>query len=168
MPNVTFKGNATRLDGTSVNVGDRAPEVELVAGDLSVFKVGGAQGKYQIINVVPSLDTGVCSAQARKFNEKAAALDNAVVFVVSFDLPFAQTRFCSTEGIQNLKTLSDFRGGKFSKSYGVFIGDGVLAGLSARAVFVIDPNGKIVHKEIVSEITNEPNYDAAIAALKQS
>ena len=167
MPNVTFKGNVVRLDGTSVNVGDRAPEVELVGGDLNTFKLGGSLGKYQIINVVPSLDTGVCATQARKFNEKAAALDNAAVFVVSFDLPFAQGRFCSTEGIQNLKTLSDFRGGKFSKAYGVLIGEGLLSGLSARAIFVIDPNGKIVHKEIVSEITNEPNYEAAIAAVKQ-
>ncbi|MDE7447646.1 MAG: redoxin family protein [Helicobacter sp.] len=95
MPNVTFKGNAVRLDGTSVNVGDRAPEVELVGGDLNTFKLGGTLGKYQIIKVVPSLDTGVCATQARKFNEKAAALDNAAVFVVSFDLPFAQGRFCS-------------------------------------------------------------------------
>lgn len=166
MPNVTFKGNAVKLDGTSVNVGDRAPEIELVANDLSNIKVGGAQGKYQIINVVPSLDTGVCATQTRKFNEKGASLSNAVVYVVSFDLPFAQGRFCSTEGIQNVKALSDFRGGKFSRGYGVLIGDGPLAGLSARAVFIVDPSGKIIHKEVVSEITNEPNYDAALSAIK--
>ncbi len=166
MSQVTFKGGAVSLEGKTVNVGDNAPEVELVAKDLTTVKVGGAKGKYQIINVVPSLDTGVCATQTKTFNEKAASLSNAEVFVVSFDLPFAQGRFCSTEGIEKVTALSDFRGGKFSRAYGVLLADGVLAGLSTRAIFVVDPKGKVVHKELVTEITNEPNYAAALAAVK--
>ncbi|MCI5968990.1 thiol peroxidase [Helicobacter sp.] len=163
---VTFKGNAVTLAGKSVNVGDKAPEVSLVAGDLSGKKVGGASEKYQIINVVPSLDTPVCATQTRKFNEKAASLANAEVFVVSLDLPFAQGRFCSTEGIANVTALSDFKNKDFGNAYGVLIADSPLAGLLTRAVFVINPKGEIVHKEIVSEITEEPNYDAVLNAVK--
>ena len=117
---VTFKGNAVSLKGKEVNVGDSAPKVELIAGDLSAKSVGGASGKFQIINVVPSLDTGVCATQTRKFNEKAASLSNAEVFVVSLDLPFAQGRFCSIEGIQNVVALSDFKNKAFGESYGIF------------------------------------------------
>lgn len=163
---VTFKGSPVTLVGKSVNVGDRAPEVSLVAGDLSIKKVGGASGKFQIINVVPSLDTGVCATQTRNFNEKAAALSNAEVFVVSLDLPFAQGRFCSTEGIENVTALSDFKDKDFGNTYGVLLADSPLAGLLTRAVFVVNPNGEVVYKEIVSEITTEPNYDAALNAVK--
>lgn len=163
---VTFKGNAVSLKGKEVNVGDSAPKVELIAGDLSVRSVGGASGKFQIINVVPSLDTGVCATQTRKFNEKAASLSNAEVFVVSLDLPFAQGRFCSIEGIQNVVALSDFKNKAFGESYGVILAGSPLEGLLTRAVFVVNPEGKVVHKEIVSEVTNEPNYDAALAAVK--
>ncbi|TLD84066.1 thiol peroxidase [Helicobacter sp. MIT 11-5569] len=162
----TFKGSAVTLAGKAVNVGDKAPEVTLVAGDLSAKKVGGASGKFQIINVVPSLDTGVCATQTRKFNEKAASLPNAEVFVVSLDLPFAQGRFCSTEGIANVVALSDFKNKDFGNAYGVLLADSPLAGLLTRAVFVVNPNGEIVHKEIVGEITTEPNYDAALNAVK--
>ncbi|WP_455949056.1 thiol peroxidase [Helicobacter pullorum] len=163
---VTFKGNAVSLKGKEINVGDSAPKVELIAGDLSIKSVGGASGKFQIINVVPSLDTGVCATQTRKFNEKAASLSNAEVFVVSLDLPFAQGRFCSIEGIQNVVALSDFKNKAFGESYGVILAGSPLEGLLTRAVFVVNPEGKVVHKEIVSEVTNEPNYDAALAAVK--
>ena len=163
---VTFKGNAVSLKGKEVNVGDSAPKVELIAGDLSTKSVGGASGKFQIINVVPSLDTGVCATQTRKFNEKAASLSNAEVFVVSLDLPFAQGRFCSIEGIQNVVALSDFKNKAFGESYGVILAGSPLEGLLTRAVFVVNPEGKVVHKEIVSEVTNDPNYDAALAAVK--
>lgn len=162
----TFKGNVVTLTGKSVNVGDKAPEISLVAGDLSEKKVGGASGKFQIINVVPSLDTGVCATQTRKFNEKAASLPNTEVFVVSLDLPFAQGRFCSTEGIANVTALSDFKNKDFGNAYGVLLEDSPLAGLLTRAVFVVNPNGEIVHKEIVDEITTEPNYDTALNAVK--
>lgn len=163
---VTFKGNAVSLKGKEINVGDSAPKVELIAGDLSIKSVGGASRKFQIINVVPSLDTGVCATQTRKFNEKAASLSNAEVFVVSLDLPFAQGRFCSIEGIQNVVALSDFKNKAFGESYGVILAGSPLEGLLTRAVFVVNPEGKVVHKEIVSEVTNEPNYDAALAAIK--
>ncbi|KPH53717.1 thiol peroxidase [Helicobacter pullorum] len=163
---VTFKGNAVSLKGKEINVGDSAPKVELIAGDLSTKSVGGASGKFQIINVVPSLDTGVCATQTRKFNEKAASLSNAEVFVVSLDLPFAQGRFCSIEGIQNVVALSDFKNKAFGESYGVILAGSPLEGLLTRAVFVVNPEGKVVHKEIVGEVTNEPNYDAALAAVK--
>ncbi|HIV48269.1 thiol peroxidase [uncultured Helicobacter sp.] len=163
---VTFKGNAVTLSGKTLNVGDNAPKVDLVAGDLSLKGVGGASEKFQVINVVPSLDTGVCATQARTFNQKAASLPNTEVFVISLDLPFAQGRFCSTEGIDKVVALSDFRAKAFGEAYGVVLADSPLAGLLTRAVFVVDPNGKIVHKEIVSEITNEPNYDAALGAVK--
>lgn len=162
----TFKGNAVTLAGKEVKVGDKAPKVDLVAGDLSLKSVGGASGKYQVINVVPSLDTGVCATQTRKFNEKAASLPNTEVFVVSLDLPFAQGRFCSTEGIKNVVALSDFRNKEFGNAYGVILADSPLQGLLTRSVFVVNPNGEVVHKEIVSEITTEPNYDAALNAVK--
>ncbi|PAF47244.1 lipid hydroperoxide peroxidase [Helicobacter sp. 12S02232-10] len=162
---VKFKNNPVKISGKELNVGDNAPVVELVGKDLSIVKIGGAQGKYQIINVVPSLDTGVCATQTRKFNQKAAALCNANVYVISLDLPFAQGRFCSTEGIENLSTLSDFRKKEFGQNYGVLLESGPLEGLLTRAVFVIDPNGKIVYKEICAEITNEPDYDAPLKAI---
>ncbi|WP_297810239.1 thiol peroxidase [uncultured Helicobacter sp.] len=163
---VTFKGSAVTLAGKEVKVGDKAPKVDLVAGDLSVKSVGGSNGKFQIINVVPSLDTGVCATQTRKFNEKAADIPNTQVFVVSLDLPFAQGRFCSTEGIENVTALSDFRNKDFGDSYGVVLASSPLEGLLTRAVFVVNPDGQIVHKEIVSEVTSEPDYEAALKAVK--
>ncbi len=163
---VTFKGSSVKLAGKEIKVGDAAPKVELVAGDLSLKSVGGSTGKYQVINVVPSLDTGVCATQTRKFNEKAASLANTEVFVVSLDLPFAQGRFCSTEGIKNVEALSDFRNKKFGESYGVLLDGSPLDGLLTRAVFVVDPQGKVVYKEIVSEITEEPNYEGALSSIK--
>ncbi|QKJ26845.1 lipid hydroperoxide peroxidase [Aliarcobacter cibarius] len=169
MATVKFKGELeVSLNGTELNLGDIAPVVSAVAADLSDIQIGGQKGKAQIILSVPSLDTGVCAAEARKFNEAASKLDNAEVIVVSMDLPFAMKRFCTTEGIENLKVASDFRAKAFAKSYGVLQANGPLAGLTARAVFIVNPSGKITYKEIVPEITNEPNYDAVLAAASEA
>ena len=169
MATVKFKGELeVSLNGTELNVGDIAPVVSGVAADLSDIQIGGQKGKAQIILAVPSLDTGVCAAEARKFNEAASKLDNAEVIVVSMDLPFAMKRVCTTEGIENLKVASDFRAKAFAKSYGVLQANGPLAGLTARAVFIVNPSGKITYKEIVPEITNEPNYDAVLAAASEA
>lgn len=168
MASVKFQGNPVGLSGTNVSKGERAPIVSVVGSDLADIKIGGEQGVAQVIVAVPSLDTGVCAAEARKFNERAAGVANTEVIVVSMDLPFAMGRFCTTEGIKNLKVASDFRNKEFSKAYGVLLADGVLAGLTARAVFVIDASGIIVYKEICDEITSEPNYDAALAAASEA
>ncbi|MDO7253275.1 thiol peroxidase [Helicobacter cappadocius] len=163
---VKFKGTPVTLSGKQINVGENAPLVTLVGKDLGEVKVGGASGKYQIINVVPSLDTGVCATQTRKFNEKAASISNAVVMVVSMDLPFAQGRFCSTEGIENLVVASDFRSKTFGQNYGVLLAGSPLEGVLTRAVFVVDPNGKLVYKEVCEEITQEPDYNKPLEAIK--
>lgn len=163
---VKFQGQEVILEGNVKNVGDIAPEVNLVSKDLTEIKVGGAQGHYQIINIVPSLDTGVCATQARTFNKKAAEVKNAKVYVVSMDLPFAQGRFCSTEGISNLEVLSDFRKKEFASKYGVLIANGPLEGILARGVIVVDPQGKIIYQEICSEITNEPDYESPLKSIQ--
>ncbi len=168
MATTKLKGNEVNLAGNEVNVGDKAPEVNVVGKDLSEIKVGGEQGKAQVIVVVPSLDTPVCAAETRKFNEEAAKIENACVTVVSMDLPFAMGRFCTTEGIENLQVGSDFRNKDFANAYGVLIADGPLAGVTCRAIFVIDANGKITYKEICEEITEEPNYDSALQAIKNA
>eukprot|EP01029_Cantina_marsupialis_P026202 TRINITY_DN69797_c0_g1_i1.p2 TRINITY_DN69797_c0_g1~~TRINITY_DN69797_c0_g1_i1.p2 ORF type:complete len:163 (-),score=52.53 TRINITY_DN69797_c0_g1_i1:139-627(-) len=162
MATTKLKGNLVNLAGTEVNVGDKAPIVKVVGQDLSDIEIGG---KAQMLIVVPSLDTAVCAAETRKFNEDAAQSDIEVV-VVSMDLPFAAGRFCTTEGIENLKVGSDFRNKDFSNAFGVLIADGPLAGVTCRAVFVTDDNGVVTYKEICPEITEEPNYDAALAAIK--
>ena len=168
MATTKLKGNEVNLAGNEVNVGDKAPEVTVVNSDgLADKVVGGAQGKKQLIVVVPSLDTPVCATETRHFNAKAAELDNVDVTVVSMDLPFAAGRFCSTEGIENLTVASDFRNKDFANAYGVLIADGPLAGVTARAIFVVDENGIVTYKEIVPEITEEPNYDAALEAAKK-
>ena len=130
------------------------------------MQIGGASGKYQIINVVPSLDTGVCATQTRRFNQEAATLQNTNVYVVSMDLPFAQGRFCSTEGIENLTPLSDFVTKDFGKAYGLLLQSSPLVGLLTRAVLIIDPQGKVIYIEICEEITQEPNYEKALAVIK--
>lgn len=168
MATTKLKGNDVNLAGNEVNVGDSAPVVKVVAKDLSEIEVGGAQGKVQVIVVVPSLDTPVCAAETRKFNEEAAKIENAGVTVVSMDLPFAMGRFCTTEGIENLQVGSDFRNKDFANAYGVLVADGPLAGVTCRAIFVVDANGKVTYKEIVPEITEEPNYDSALAAIKEA
>ena len=166
MATTKLKGNEVTLSGTEINVGDIAPVVNVVAQDLSDIQVGGENGKAQILVVVPSLDTPVCAAETRKFNEEAAKIENAEVVVVSMDLPFAMKRFCTTEGIENLKVGSDFRAKALAKSYGVLISLGALVGVTCRAVFVINASGKVVYKEICPEITEEPNYAAALEAAQ--
>ena len=162
MATTMLKGNVVNLSGTEINVGDKAPVVTVVAQDLSEVTVGG---KAQVIVIVPSLDTPVCAAETRKFNEEAAKSDAEVV-VVSMDLPFAMGRFCTTEGIENLKVGSDFRAKELAKAYGVLIADGPLAGVTGRAIFVTDASGIVTYKEICPEITEEPNYEAVLAVIK--
>ena len=161
MAKTNLKGNPVELIGNEINVGDKAPIVNVVAQNLSDVQIGG---KAQIIVVVPSLDTPVCAAETRKFNEEAARTD-AEVIVVSMDLPFAMGRFCTTEGIENLTVGSDFRNKDFANSYGVLIADGPLAGVTCRAIFVTDDEGIVKYKEICPEITAEPDYEAALAAI---
>ena len=168
MASTKLKGNPVALSGADINVGDKAPVVTLVAKDLSEIKVGGASDKTQIIVIVPSLDTAVCAQETRTFNTKAAAISNATVVVASMDLPFAMGRFCTTEGIENLQVGSDFRDKALANAYGVLIADGPLKGLSARAIFVVSKEGKVVYKEICPEITEEPNYEGALCALKET
>lgn len=164
---VKFQGNPVKLTGREVKVGDDAPVVTLKGKDLSPVVVGGKKDKVQVVNVVPSLDTPVCAIQAKTFNQKATEHKDIEVFVVSMDLPFAQGRFCSAEGIDNLQVLSDFAKKEFGEKYGVLIDDLALGGLLTRAVFVIDKNGKVVHREICEEITKEPNYEAVLEAIKK-
>lgn len=167
MATTKFKGTDVELVGNTVNVGDKAPEVTLVnAEGLGDVVVGGAQGVKQLIIVVPSLDTGVCATETRNFNSKVASLQGVKTTVVSMDLPFAAGRFCSAEGICNLTVASDFRNKDFANAYGVLLGGSVLAGVTCRAIFVVNEEGVVSYKEIVPEITEEPNYDAALNAVK--
>ncbi|HEX7369922.1 MAG TPA: thiol peroxidase [Rhodanobacteraceae bacterium] len=165
MSGTKFKGNPVNLDGQFPKVGDHAPAFKLVAGDLSEKSLSDFAGKRKVLNIFPSVDTGVCAASVRHFNKDAAALKNAVVLCISADLPFAQARFCGAEGIENVTMLSMMRGREFLKNYGVAMTDGPLAGLAARAVVVLDAHDKVVHAQLVDEITHEPDYAAALAAL---
>lgn len=164
MNSVSFKGNKVTLKGQGVEVNDKAPVVKLKAKDLSSVEVGTA-GKTQILLSMPSLDTAVCATEAREFNKKVASYSGAEVIVITLDLPFAMGRFCSTEGINNLIVGSDFLAKEFGEKYGVLIADGPLEGLLARAVFVVR-DGKIVYKELVSEVTNLPNIEKLDAFFK--
>jgi thiol peroxidase len=166
MANVTFKEGATTLSGDLPAVGSTAPDFNLVAAGLKDVTLADYAGKKKILSIVPSLDTPVCATSAKRFNESAAGIDNTVVLVVSADLPFAQGRFCSAEGIENVATLSMMRSHAFAEDYGVLIQDGPLAGLTARAIVALDENNKVIYTELVSEITAEPNYDAALHAVK--
>lgn len=165
MTTVTMKGNPLETVGSLPAVGSAAPAFTLVKPDLSDVSLDAYKGKRLVLNIFPSIDTGVCATSVRTFNQKAAELENTEVLCVSVDLPFALSRFCGAEGIQNVSTASGFRS-SFGKDYGVTFSSGAVAGLYSRAVVVIDENGKVVHAEQVAEVTNEPNYDAAIAALK--
>jgi thiol peroxidase len=167
MATVTLKGNECNLAGNEVNVGGVAPAVTVVASEgLADKVVGGPSEKIQVIAVVPSLDTPVCAAETRKFNEEAASITDAEVVVVSMDLPFAASRFCAAEGIENLTVTSDFRNKDFANTYGVLIADGPLAGVTCRAIFVVNKDGRVTYKQIVPEITDEPDYAAALNAAK--
>ncbi|MBN2782017.1 MAG: thiol peroxidase [Campylobacterales bacterium] len=166
MNTTMFKGTPVQLVGTEINVGDKAPCVIATGTDLSDVEVGGAKERVQLLVTVPSLDTKTCAAETRRFNQAVNDLDICETTVVSMDLPFAADRFCSTEGIENLTVVSDYINKDVSKAYGVLMDDNKLKGLSARAIFVIDRSGEVVYKEIVSEVTDEPNYEAALEAIK--
>ncbi|MFN7087753.1 MAG: thiol peroxidase [Burkholderiales bacterium] len=166
MASVTLAGNPIGVAGNFPQKGDIAPDFSLTAKDLKAVGLKDFAGKRKVLNIVPSLDTPTCAKSTRVFNEKAGSLDNTVVLVISADLPFAMGRFCSTEGLNNVVTLSTFRNRDFHARYGVDITDGPLQGLTARAVVVLDENNKVLHAELVPEIKQEPNYDAALAALK--
>ena len=163
----TFKGTPIRLEGHFPQAGETAPDFFLTKNDLSDFSLKDGEGEYLILNIFPSLDTGVCATTVRRFNQMAASLPGAMVLCISKDLPFAQNRFCAAEGIDHTILLSDFRyTSRFGKDYGVLITSGPMRGLLARAVVIIDPKGKIIYSELVSEVTREPNYEAALKAVK--
>jgi len=166
MANVTLGGNPITVAGNFPQKGQSATDFKLVGKDLKDVSLKDFAGKRKVLNIVPSLDTAICATSARKFNEKAAGLGNTVVITISADLPFAMGRFCTTEGIENVVPLSIMRGREFLKSYGVEITDGPLAGVAARAVVVLDESNKVLHAQLVPEIKTEPDYDAALAALK--
>ena len=163
---VTLGGAPLTLFGSFPVVGQQAPDFTLVDKDLKDVSLKDYAGKRKVLNIVPSLDTAVCATSTRKFNEAASQLNNTVVLVISADLPFAMSRFCVAEGLENVVTLSLMRGRDFMRNYGVKIADTALAGVTARAVLVLDENDKVIYTELVPEITTEPNYDAALAALK--
>ncbi|WLR56063.1 thiol peroxidase [Mesobacillus subterraneus] len=165
MASVTFKGNPVTLLGNEVKVGDQAPDFKVLANDLSEVTLQDSKGQVRLISVVPSLDTGVCDAQTRRFNEETANVDNVKILTVSVDLPFAQKRWCGAAGIDKVQTLSDHRELSFGEAYGVGIKE---LRLLARAVFVVDSNDKVTYVEYVSEATDHPNYEAAIEAAKQA
>lgn len=166
MANVTLGGNPITVAGNFPKKGDTAPEFTLTAKDLKDVGLKDFAGKRKVLNIVPSLDTPVCAKSTKLFNEKAGTAPNTVVLVISADLPFAAGRFCTAEGINNVVTLSTLRGGDFKTKYGVDITSGPLAGVTARAVLVLDEGNKVLHAERVPEIKQEPNYDAALAALQ--
>ncbi|PQJ23156.1 thiol peroxidase [Tenacibaculum sp. SG-28] len=165
MASVTLDGNKTCTSGELPLKGTKAPDFNLVAKDLTEKSLHDYTGSTLILNIFPSIETGTCSTSVRKFNEKASALPNVIVLCISRDLPFAQTRFCGAEGIENVVMLSDYKTGAFGKSYGLEITEGIFDALHSRCVVVIDPNGNISYTEQVQEIANEPNYDAALKAL---
>ncbi|MDB6060918.1 MAG: tpx [Verrucomicrobiaceae bacterium] len=166
MAQVTLGGNPVQVEGELPQVGQQAPAFSLVSGDLADTPLSSYAGKRKVLNIFPSVDTPTCAMSVRKFNVDASKLDNAVVLCISADLPFAQKRFCGAEGLSNVVMLSLVRGREFLQDYGVAISTGKLAGLAARAVVVLDANDKVLYTELVSEIGQEPNYEAALAALK--
>lgn len=161
-----FLGNPVRLVGELPVTGMMAPPFEGVRGDLSTITLGDLRGKRVVLNIFPSMDTDVCAASVRRFNKEASALENTVVLCLSKDLPFAQSRFCSVEGLNNVVAVSLFRNTDVDVAYGLRIKEGPMTGLLARAVVVVDEKGCILYEELVPEITQEPNYEAALAVLK--
>ncbi|MEK1906010.1 MAG: thiol peroxidase [Pseudomonas sp.] len=166
MAQVTLKGNPIQINGQLPQAGQQAPAFSLVGKDLSDVSLASLAGKRKVLNIFPSVDTPTCATSVRKFNTEASKLANTVVLCISADLPFAQARFCGSEGLENVINLSTMRGADFLQNYGVAFGNGPLVGVAARAVVVLDENDKVLHSELVGEIADEPNYDAAIAALK--
>jgi thiol peroxidase len=166
MATVTLKGNPIHTIGELPGAGTKAPEFKLVDGDLKDVSLATWKGKKKVLNIVPSLDTPVCATSTRKFNEQVSALADTVVLVISADLPFASKRFCTAEGLKNVIPLSLMRSRDFAKDYGVLITDGPLQGITARAVVVLDGDDKVIHRQLVPEIAQEPDYDAALKAVR--
>jgi thioredoxin-dependent peroxiredoxin len=165
MATITLQGNDIHTNGDLPKAGDEAPDFSLVNSELGDVSLATYQGKKKLLSIVPSLDTPVCATSTKKFNDSAKEKSDAVFLMIAADLPFAMSRFCAAEGAENVITLSMMRSRKFAKDYGVLIEDGPLAGITARAIVVIDENNKVIHSELVPEIAQEPDYDAAIAAL---
>jgi len=165
MAQFALKGNPFNTVGDLPAAGSQAPAFNLVGADLGPVTSEDLAGKKVVLNVFPSIDTDVCAASVRRFNEEAGKRDNVTVVCVSMDLPFAAGRFCGAEGLENVKTASDFRNGQFGKDYGMRIDDGPLAGLLARSVILLDASGSVMYTELVPETTQEPNYDAVLALL---
>ena len=165
MASVKLGGNVINTSGNLPIVGEKAPDFELIKNDLTISKLSDYKGSKLVLNIFPSIDTGTCAASVRKFNESASQLKNTKVLCISRDLPFAQKRFCGAEGLENVESLSDFKNGTFGKDYGLEINDSAFAGLHSRVVIVLDENGYVKYTEQVSEIADEPNYEAALASL---
>jgi thiol peroxidase len=165
MAKTAFQGNPVSTIGSLPSVGAKAPDFKLVKSDLSEVTLSSLRGKKIVLNIFPSIDTSVCAVSVRRFNQEASQRKDSVVLCISRDLPFAAGRFCAAEGLDNVVTASEFRDQEFSRAYGVLITDSVLTGLHARSVVVVDENGVVKYTELVPEITQEPNYTAALAAL---
>ena len=165
MAKITLGGDPANTNGNLPANGSTIKDHTLTKRDMSLISLSEQKGKKVVLNIFPSVDTAVCAASVRAFNEKAASLDNTVVICISKDLPFAQERFCSAEGIENVVVASDFRDPSFAEELGVVLTDSAFAGLNARAIVVLDEQGKVTYSELVSEVGEEPNYEAAIAAL---
>lgn len=168
MAQITLKGNPCHTNGALPTVGSEAPDFTLTTVSLSDVTLADYAGKKKLLNIVPSLDTPTCALSTRKFNEYAQQHPDTVILIISADLPFAQSRFCTGEKLHNVVSLSMMRSQQFAHIYGVLIEDGPLAGITARAVVVLDADNKVVHSELVAEIADEPNYEAALAALKSA
>nr|MCU0407896.1 thiol peroxidase [Bacteroidales bacterium] len=165
MAKITLKGNPVNIAGNLPSTGSKAPEFTLVKSDLSNLSLSELKGKKVILSISPSLDTSVCATSARKFNQMVATMNNTVVLAITKDLPFASTRFCTTEGITNVMNISGFRDNDFGRAYGVQILDGPFEGLYARALVVLNEAGSVLYTELVPEIAQEPDYDKALASL---
>lgn len=166
MAEITLQGQKINTVGELPKVGEKAPVFKMIKNDLTVFKLNQYKGKRIILNVFPSIDTPICGKSVREFNKEASQLENTKVLCISRDLPFAQSRFCGAEGIENVETLSDFDKGKFGKNYGLTIKNGAFKNLYSRAIIVLDDKHKVIHTEQVSEIADEPNYQKALEILK--
>ncbi len=165
MATINFKGNPIQTQGDFPQIGDQAPDLKLVLADLSEATLENFKGKNVVFNIFPSIDTAVCALQLKTFSQKAGQRDDVVMLVASMDLPFALNRFCAAEGVANAVTASDFRYHSLAENYGVKMTQGPLAGLYARATLVMNSAHQVVYSELVDDVVNEPNYDAAMASL---
>lgn len=163
---ITFGGKPTKISGELPKVGSIAPDFKVSSIDLSSKKLNDFKGRKVIMNIFPSVGTGVCAASVRKFNEKASSLENTIVLCISRDLPFAQKEFCGAQGIENVEMLSDYRDRSFGNNYGVNMLESAFEGLLARSIIVLNEEGKVIYNELVPEIGQEPNYEAALNAIK--